>query len=585
MAFDAAQYLYTVESFNCTLAGVKYAVSGVTLAVQDSGVPTAVLVINPQPNPNPKIVVLPTVEDFSGWQAALQSKVNTPAGIGSLSFSLKCKADIQKIDIKDWSLVQVGFDKISAAGDFSTVVVLQHPIYKAATGVMAMLNTYKAGAEGDPLTGGDVIAMMLDGMDKYLQQREPGNTALSSDTEAGVNEGTIQAIDKKSWGVARASLDALKDNIQWDPDYAGGKFPLVTISDAVKDYLSLGGLAPDMYLLDRGSPYHTLMTMAGEMMLTSRSGFNNDKLKFRPMEPWAKSALKIKIQDVSQIDLPIYTANPVNAVGVLGAACNTDLSTLEKGNISKQTSANPQDIALIGGFFDFASKLKGFSKLINMPGWLSSYDNGTPSGGAYDDRNGNNSDTAINNSGRNPNADEARDALMTDWNAIANAVGQDEFWRSFRAEAFTSLGTRLMITTPDGKPVLPGFVCDVVSGDGTVVISCYITTVQHTISVSQCKAYTSIGGVYSRTAGGVTGIYSPGQDVKSRMYNASGGPSEAAAATDSGSGGPRTSVLVTPASAEAWYEESQRKARIAQDGSIRLPDEHTTAPIIGHVEV
>lgn len=524
MPADIADKLYYFQDFKCAVAGVDYAVMSVVLAMQESGIPTVVLTINPKDNPNAADISTASVEEFSAWHSKLQAKANTTEGKVDLSFSVKSKSETQEISLKDWQLTQVGFDNIAASGGFNAKLVIQHPVYAATNAVLAMLDTYYDSGIGDSLTKSDIVTMILASMDKYLKQKNPNTEkeeegSIVSESATTINAEAVKAIDVVLHKKAVAALKVLKDHLEWDPDYKGGNTPFPGV-EGFDDHLALSGLEVGAYLIDRASPYHTFMSMAGQMILTTRGAFNNDKLRVRPFEPWAASELKIKVDELSQIALPVYSVNAVSGVVTMGSERTIVVSNAADGSVKGQAEQGPT--VIFGGYLAMADRVDGYVRSINMPDWITAFAAGDPAGPALANQGGQNSDPGITASGKDPDVDNSTLEFSETLETMLNAYGHDDFWRGFRADVTVSAGLKLTLAK-DGKPLRPGIVVDLVSSDDKVVLTCYIISVQHTISVQDAQAYTSIVGSYVRGPEGVgsgdTRVYNPGSPVTSAIYS------------------------------------------------------------------
>ena len=524
MAADIADRLYYFQDFKCTVAGVDYAVMSVVLAMQESGIPTVVLTINPQDKPNAADISTASVEEFSAWHSKLQAKANTAEGKVNLSFSVKSKSDTQKIDLKDWLLTQVGFDNIAASGGFNAKLVIQHPVYAATNAVLAMLDTYYDSGIGDSLTKSDIVTMILASMDKYLKQKNPNtkkeDASVVSEDSATIKAETVKAIDVVLHKKAVDALKALKNSLEWDPDYKGGNTPFPGV-EGFDDHLALSGLEVGAYLIDRASPYHTFMAMAGQMILTTRGAFNNDKLRVRPFEPWAASELKIKVDELTQIALPVYSVNAVSGVVTMGSERTLVISNAADGSVKGQREQGPT--VIFGGYLEMAARVDGYVRSINMPDWITAFVAGDPAGPAMASQGGQNSNPSMSADGKtDPDVDNSTLEFSATLETMLNAYGHDDFWRGFRADVTVSAGLKLTLAK-DGKPLRPGIVVDLVSGDDKVVLTCYIISVQHTISVQDAQAYTSVVGSYVRGPEGVGSgdarVYNPGSPVTSAIYS------------------------------------------------------------------
>ena len=519
-------FVYTFENvlFKVISSGNSYAVSAVSATAQECGIPTIVLTINPKPNPNAASIEVPTLSDFMAWHGELQALAATKRK--KVSFYLKaiCSNEVQEIDIKEWVLTQAGMLEVGAGGSFSTQVVIQHPIYGAGSGLLAFFDHYKLGAMGSRLPRRDnIVNLIVDAIALSLKQRNPDNSVevpMESVTKE-VTIKTIKEIDKAVYAKAVQSHAILKKWLQWDPAYTRGTIPFAFADDTIaEDYYAYGGINTGAYLEDKGSPYSVFMAMATQMMLMTYGTFSDDPIKVRPSEPWAENDTYVRQVEISSVAMPTGSLLRINGVLATGISAQSDIYQ-NAGDKTGDTQLKHEDTKVGGAYVDKWTAIEGATKVIGTPDFLGTYLGGKDSSNGFSNEDFQNNELSESTGASDPNAAAAAAKLDAVRIAILNAYCHDEFWRTFGSDVTLGLVTRLLITeaSDSGKLSLrPGNILRMLGDNDTLLYTCYITTVQHVISVEEGRAYTSIQGTYARGPEGIPGVYSPFSPVYSKVY-------------------------------------------------------------------
>jgi hypothetical protein len=533
MAFNASSYVYTFEDVSFKVAGKSYAVSGVSATLQECGMPSIILTVNPKPDPGTNDVETPTLTDFMGWHGALQALAATKKTVASLTVKGVSETDTQELTVTKWLFTQAGILEVGAAGSFSTQVVLQHPLFAATNGELAFCNKYNDGEYGAKLEGdiSDMSSLVVSSIKNYLDFRNPDAGEKDEGATAELAEkvaDTILKIDETVHARALEAYEALKANITWDAFYAGERIAFqVHDPEIVDNYYAIGGICPDGYLESRMSPYTVFMTMLAQMMLVTYGTVSDDPVKVRPAEPWSAAEAFIYEEEISSIILP--PESRVRISGTLGRSVLSVVDVEQNNNCTVSDTKMPHSLIVTSGaYVDMSGLINGTIKEIYPPEFIARGFGGDPNGLVHSVRENVNTEAIVMAGGSDPNAAAAAIQLDGYKLKIMNDYCHDDFWRTYGSDVTLGLVTRLMVKTRKGVLLRPGMVLTVLGDGDKPVYTCYITTVQHNISVQEGRAFTSLQGSYARGPEGIKGVYDPAKPVTSKIYAAAAPPQQAA---------------------------------------------------------
>jgi hypothetical protein len=264
------------------------------------------------------------------------------------------------------------------------------------------------------------------------------------------------------------------------------------------------------------------MAIATQMMLMTYGALSDDPIKVRPSEPWAGLDTHLYDSEVSSITMPVSSSLRINGTLSMGTPSASDRYQNQFNRIG-ETAIRPEDVKVGGAYLDKWEAIEGTTKLIGVPEFIAKYMAGTPSSKAFGSEDFQNGNDYLSQNTNEPAAAASAADMDRQKLDMMNAYCHDDFWRTYGSDVILSLVTRIRIASdrnPSGAaaPLRPGNIIAMAGDDLKTLNICYITTVQHVVSVQDGRAYTSIQGMYTRGQLGIPGVYSNSSPVTSEVY-------------------------------------------------------------------
>jgi len=530
--YKASDWLYSFTGMDLVMTNgeseeaFRYPLATVVVRLSQNGLPSIKMVIDatkiPETDDEPR---LPAADPKKGTLAGLlevhdeiQQMVHNDSWRAGLSISVTSEVDFQDLNIADWVVVGGGIEGLSASGAFAVGVTIQHKIVRATRALgqlpnlSALLNipsdlaiAAAEVAEPSPIVPPtNPVGAYIQAIRAYISRAQTSLDDVTTPEEgASMRDLTKTLVERLTQAVAD-----LEDNLEWDA--AGGSdFPFPDIGE-VSEYID------DTFWAYAGLPTDTpwgafSKTVAGAYEFTVNGTANDARLIVSPFAPWGKSMGVIYDDEIYDLQLPSVDGYPVaGVIATFDRATQNELFSILVGAVGGDKAEEIlgghtiEEVTSSGGFLSpIFSGAIGRVEFARPPEWVAAYLTYQTSRIGEEDHplDKGNVEFTMFEGETSIHTPEAAD--FDTYRELINIWCKQAFFRLFRRGMGVSIGTRLMLQSPDmatpAFQVRPGVTMEIRSReDDAPIIFFYVTEVHHTMDAQGKQAHTNIVGNYVR---------------------------------------------------------------------------------------
>ena len=524
--------IYTFKDVSVTVNGKDLPISSGQLRFMENAIPSLTLIIDPVHSMQdpmdvataPTLGLIAAEHEYFADLAVRRTKCTFKATI------MKMEEPEQTVVLKDWILTGAGITSASAGGSVTLELQLQHPVCLCQDSVLVIpFVPYARNLTADATSSfSDIVAAIVGITEIYSQApmapslETVGVTPCGSGGSGAGGSMTVEAAVKFMQQQLKTAAATLKKNMEWDGSTAGGgNWPLQSCLSG--QLANIKRSLCDYFVLSTANNLWELFVrkITNDWGCSLTPSFNGP-MKLRPFSPWREVDMIVYDEDIAELYFPGIDPSPIVGVTVTDSyATNTKSYYPENGQQEEYSSAGimfaPPAIVSSPDIY------RGTVMQTEIPGWMVSAQNnqaaaeGEKANALSLDADGKLVTPAGIEQGYLPTntVSAAASTPVANWAGALLTYAQACFYSVFRQGVQVGLSTRLMIHSNHGvadgdiQAYLPGNVCSVQSGDGTVVFDFYATSVIHSFDCAAGTAGTEIAGMYARPEGGFKGIVEP----------------------------------------------------------------------------
>ena len=517
--------VYTFENVLFQTADQGWEVSAFTLILQENGIPTARLTLDPghwageDVEPATTATLGRLVEWHDALQVAAQAKEKA-------SFQMDIVTNFkveQAVRLDDWIVTAAGMTGISATGGFALEVEIQHPIcITNYTGLN--LGSFVAPPNMTNVASSDIVAAFVDGINKYATTETDLKTLQSSGCGA-TNSIDLPAIVADYKSKLTKTAAALVETLEWKPALAGAcehePWPLdlscftsmeQLLADTLAEYVS-GGIDGNIWEL-------LVRHLCPQWQVSVLPTWWMQKLIMTPFTPWGEPSLTVVDTDISDINLP-----GVDPAPVAGVICHYQVPG-QGGDMTALTDrGSDREIVTEALIYAPEGKPDGTYVDFSVPAWLNTLrmklggKDGSKTNHAAKEAEGKLkfASSLGNNAQVNSESSDSYVDVLDTLRGAAYYFANQAFLTMYRQMMQITLTTRLLFKSEGsslvGNWIVPGQICRVEAGSeenlpeaGKVFVDFYVTNVIHIVDCQAGNAHTEIDGRYVRPKGGFADV-------------------------------------------------------------------------------
>ena len=429
-----------------------------------------------------------SLADAAGLYSSCQAMVKTSGATLSLSLTAReiGSGGAQTLSISGWMLTDVALSPIREGGVCGVSLTFMHPICKAHFGgaVPGLLVTEP---DWSRVQGSNPLAVYISALGVYgasAQRAKIGGQMAGMANQAQVRSALLKKL--------AAATSALQSALAWH----GGGLPAGSKIRAWEKFIRMG-LAYYAIPSEGSSVLGRFLSgVVPECSLSIGGDYTSGKLDVGPFAPWAAPSMSISDSDIIEMQFPSRDPSPLAGVRVESIDTSntvpTSMTTVESAQIEPVRSDN---YYIPSGMLD-AEFLYGPIQQFSEPGWLNRArghaENAadTARSNIMSATNGNFQDPRTTGRGGSVAVASAGASIpQASYNAALVACAKAYCETSLMKDWEFAVTTRFMVRS--GGILCPGRVISVNSSGGPV-LSGYVTSVTHTISVPQREASTEI---------------------------------------------------------------------------------------------
>lgn len=547
---QAIKDVYIYKAVTLTVTGVDVGitwlppVSTVTIKLEESKIPEVWVIIDPAHLEGDPVTpgTAGTLDKLQLWTIRAQKYAVDPTSRATLKIQRLGGPGVEdeSIELKDWLVIGAGMTGVSATGQFSLELQLQHPIglLDRSPAYLGNLNrgiAWHYAQYKDPVDGliRAYRALIADDPDKRRVPPKPINQVPSCSYGAPHNTTLEQAFLEAEKQI-KTKVDELEKYLEWkkvwpgNTDVAYSDLPLGDTCFADADWKRGVQKAITPYADFKEASIWSVVSnvFLADWQLALIPTFWNEKLQVIPFSPWGKPSITVYDDEISDINFPGVDAAPVGGVRVqcspsLAASDLTDFH--DSQDVESQTEAT--DVIYLPGAAFKSGKALGRIISMNIPMWLPSTLH-TAAAYAQEEKGFVTPETTAFVTGEDiqegavvPTGGSTAAMYIDRYVGAVYRTAHQFFLSSFRQQIEARFSTRLMFKSKnslwDQNYVVPGCVVRLESSvEDKVFLDMYVTSITHVISAGASKAYTEWTGRYCRPKVGfpemaVNGDYNP----------------------------------------------------------------------------
>jgi hypothetical protein len=522
-------------------AANMYPVASLTIMLAHNGIPTLKALIiealafpggvptGPASSSPPRQATLAVVRSV---HSEIQQMINNEDYRVSLNVALECDAEQQFINFENWIVTGGGLEGIGSAGNFTVTLTAQHPAYLANSTINYLSNL------GDLTDMPDEIPLKAAGANTMASNPLPltdpedpragfllAMLAFMAEAQDPLNDvnppaagDNLMVLTETLRDNLQKSIDALIDHTEWHdgrsstgPATPGAGKPFNHESDLISEFDQFFTQSFWAYTSAVDTPWGVLSrSITGAYEVCISGDATDNPLRVYPFAPWGKSIGMIYDDEIFDLQQPAVDGYPLTGVVARykKAGAYEDfgmfIPVTEGGGATTPTASRVEDTTSVGAFLDpLKGGVIGKVDFAEPPEWIRDYldykAGRIPAADSpLDAQNQSDAFTAaaaVPSSLANPDFELYRKAL--------NLWCKQAFFRLFRRGNGITVGTRLMISTPDvtlpDENMRPGVTLEIRERENdSVILYFYITEVTHVISPQQNRAYTNLVGAWLR---------------------------------------------------------------------------------------
>lgn len=501
-------YLVTFDNVSAAIGGIELsAIAELRLAASANGVPALTLLVDPnQPSKGEAEALSSTgLADAARNVEGYRSMVKSEATL-ELSFLVNTIPGAQEwFSLTGWVLTDVSLSPVEMHGVCYASLTFMHPICKADFGgaVPGLLSTSDTLL---PLAGKDPFSAFTAALNAYANA--PRNPPEDVSGGIGTSPAAVQktVIDK-----LQSATQALQATVAWE---GGAGLPCVSQLIGWSDFIAKG-LAVYAAPSEGSSVLNRFLgQFVPECSLALGGDYTQPKLSLTKFEPWADPSLYISDGAILSMQFPQKDPAPLSGVSMV--TLGTDNATGPSWHReTKQLSLKPASIFYVPRSELDAPYMYGPIYRMSEPAWLvsaRSYMLAASDTGKSDAGGGFNSPSTIGRDQAAPVSSVPNGGESQKYNRAMLACAK-AFYTTLLMKDFTFTLTLPLTFDVSGGKLCPGKVLSVES-DGNSVVTGYVTSVIHVVSVPSRTATTVVTCAYPRIPDRPEGI----EDTKNALY-------------------------------------------------------------------